>query len=254
MLMLRGCVLWLCVLLSLSAQAAPGDRIVRLATLEWPPYNSAALPDGGLNTALVRAAFARAGYRLEVVAMPWVRAVDTGKRDAAFDGYFPEYLSPEVRRDCFLSARAGESPVGLARLGDSSFLARSVDELTRYRVGVVSGYNNTEAFDDNVRKGVQQVDRAASDEQNLIKLLRRRVDLAIIDRNVLLWLLGHSPRLKGAAANVQFLEPPMQEQGLYICFKRSRRGQKLADAFAGGMLHVDTERFARDYMHRLSRQ
>lgn len=247
----RGLALLLGLLLVAPVLAARHDRLVRLATLEWPPYNSAALPDGGLNTALVRAAFARAGYRLQVVPMPWGRAVDKGQRDPAFDGYFPVYLASEVRRDCFLSARAGESPVGLARLDAASFYAARVEDLVRYRVGVVQGYHNTEAFDANVRSGLQQVDSAGSDEQNLLKLLHRRVDLAIIDRNVLRWLLLHSPRLQPAAASVQFLEPPLQVQGLYICFKRSRDGQRLADAFAGGLRGLDGEGFARDYMAHL---
>jgi polar amino acid transport system substrate-binding protein len=248
---LRAYAFMLCLLLAVPACAARHDQLVRLATLEWPPYNSAALPGGGLNTALVRRAFADAGYRLEVVQMPWVRAVDKGKNDPSFDGYFPEYLSPVVRHDCFLSARAGESPVGLVRRGDTSFYASNASELLRYRVGVVEGYNNTEQFDANVEKGLQQVDQAQTDGQNLIKLWSRRVDLAIVDRNVMRWLLAHDPRLQSHAGYFQFLEPPLQVQGLYICFKRNRHGQQLADAFSGGLLHINQEQFTRDYMNSL---
>jgi polar amino acid transport system substrate-binding protein len=246
----RRCLLLLS-LLPMTGFADGQGRLVRLATLEWPPYNSVALPGGGLNTSLVRQAFAKAGYRLEVVTMPWVRAVDKGTHDPAYDGFFPEYLSVGARRDCFLSARAGDSPVGLARLGSATITAGSIGELVHYRVGVVNGYNNTEAFDENVRKGLQQVDRAETDEQNLLKLLHHRVDLAIVDRNVMLWLLAHSPHLKPDAKAFQFVEPPLQVQGLYICFKRTPHGQQLSDAFSGGLMRVDVDRFSRRYLDEL---
>ena len=226
--------------------------VVRLATLEWPPYNSETLPQGGVNTALVRAAFAAAGYRLEVETFPWSAAVYKGLHDARFDGYFPEYLSPAARRDCYLSERAGESPVVLAKRKDSQYPpVRGVSDLARYRIGVVQGYNNTEAFDANVARGVQKVDVALSDEQNLDKLAHGRVALIIIDRNVMTWLLANSPRLRGQEALLDSLRPPLQVQGLYICFKRDAQGQTLADSFSGGLRHVDVDDFTRRYLSAL---
>ncbi|BEV73753.1 MULTISPECIES: ABC transporter substrate-binding protein [unclassified Paludibacterium] len=241
-------VLLCCGLSLMTAASADPARLVRLATLEWPPYNSAALPAGGFNTALVREALRLSGYRLEVVTLPWNSAVYKGLHDPRFDGYFPEYVSPAVRRNCFLSERAGESPVVLAKRTGKDYLVRGVTDLRHYLVGVVNGYNNTEAFDANVAKGVQRVDVAASDEQNLVKLVHGRVDLIIIDRYVMQWLLSNSARLAGIGSKVQTMEPPLQVQGLYVCFKRESRGQKLADRFSAGLRQIDVDRFTADYL------
>lgn len=234
-----------------AAARARHDELVRLATLDWPPYTNAALPDGGLTAALVREALSQAGYRLEVVPMPWPRAVASGLSNPKFDGYFPEYLSPDVRRQCFLSPSAGESPVVLAKRAKSDLTVRNLEQLSHHLVGVVNGYNNTEAFDANVNSGVQQIDRADSDEANLLKLASGRVDLIVIDRNVMQWQLARSRKLKPYAGTLDTLEPPLQLQGLYLCFKRTPHGQKLADAFARGIRRVNVADFTRAYLSSL---
>jgi polar amino acid transport system substrate-binding protein len=243
-------LLCLCQIWPVAARARH-DELVRLATLDWPPYTSAALPDGGLTVALVREALSQAGYRLEVVPMPWPRAVASGLNAAQFDGYFPEYLSPEVRRRCFLSPSAGESPLVLAKRKNTQIEIHGLNDLTHYRVGVVNGYNNTDAFDANVSSGLQKVDRADSDQANLQKLISGRVDLILIDRNVMQWQLTRSQKLQSHASDLEVLEPPLQLHGLYLCFKRSAHGQKLADAFSRGIRHVNVANFSHSYMEAL---
>jgi len=248
----RRLVVLLCLFQVWPAVArARHDELVRLATLDWPPYNSAALPGGGLNTALVRQALANAGYRLEVVTMPWTRAMASGRLDPKFDGYFPVYLSPQVRQQCYLSMSAGDSPVVLAKRKNLLPAPRTLDELSHYVVGVVNGYDNTEAFDLRVRQGAQPVDRADSDSANLLKLASGRVDLIIIDRNVMQWLLPRSPKLQPYAASLVAQEPPIAHQGLYLCFKRTLHGQKLADGFDRGILQMNIPAFSRDYLSTL---
>lgn len=248
----RPLVLLLCLLHAWPAEArARHDELVRLATLDWPPYNSADLPGGGLNTALVRQALANAGYRLEVVTMPWPRAMAAGRLDPQLDGYFPVYLSPQVRKQCYLSMSAGDSPLVLAKRKNLLPEPRTLDELSHYVVGVVNGYNNTEDFDLRVRQGTQPIDRADSDSANLLKLAGGRVDLIIIDRNVMQWLLPHTPKLQPYAASLVAQEPPIMHQGLYLCFKRTLHGQKLADGFDRGIRQINVPAFSRDYLSNL---
>jgi polar amino acid transport system substrate-binding protein len=232
-----------------AAHAAP-ELAVRLATLEWPPYNGSALPDGGGNTMLVRQAFERAGYRVEVVTMTWMRAKES-LNDPAFDGYFPVYLSPEVRRNCYLSERIGQSRLVLVERKASHFRVKNLDDLSHYLVGVVNGYHNKVEFDENVMSGKQQVDRADTDEANLAKLAEGRVDLIIIDENVMLWLLAHVPSLASVSSSVEALQPPLVDQGLYICFKRTVKGQQLSDDLTRGMKNIDIQASMKNYIYRL---
>jgi len=183
--------------------------------------------------------------------MPWMRSVQRGLHDPSFDGYFPEYLSPSVQRNCYVSAATGESPVVLAERKQSHLGVTAVSQLSRYLVGVVNGYNNTVEFDNAVASGKQPVDRANSDEENLEKLSKGRVDLIIIDENVMHWTLTHSPALMPFASSIEALQPPLIKQNLYVCFKRTRKGRKLAADFNEGLRHVDVPSFVHGYLMAL---
>jgi len=89
--------------------------LVRLAVSEWPPFTGEHLPGNGIGTDTLRQMLGRAGYQLELVWLPWTRAVRDGSgMDSKLDGYFPEYTTADTRRRCQLSAPIGMSVLGLA--------------------------------------------------------------------------------------------------------------------------------------------
>ncbi|HJW57643.1 MAG TPA: hypothetical protein VJ577_20465 [Burkholderiaceae bacterium] len=98
-----------------SASRAP---VIRLASSEWPPYVGKALPALGASTAVIRAALATAGYQLQVEFFPWRRTIAAAGHDSDFIGYFPEYMSAEVARNCILSMPIGTGPLGFAERAD----------------------------------------------------------------------------------------------------------------------------------------
>ena len=59
--------------------ADTGPRpLVRLAVSEWPPFAGEHLPGNGVGVDTLRQMLARAGYQLELVWLPWTRAVRDG--------------------------------------------------------------------------------------------------------------------------------------------------------------------------------
>src|SRR5688500_15785549 len=76
-----------------AAPAAAAEPVVRLASLEWEPYIGPRLPDQGYAAALVRAAFADQGMKVEISFYPWARALHLA-RTGAVDGLMPEYFNP----------------------------------------------------------------------------------------------------------------------------------------------------------------
>ena len=57
--------------LLLSLMATTSDTAdVTLTTLEWPPYTSPSLPEGGATTSIVRQAFENIGIEADVVFLP----------------------------------------------------------------------------------------------------------------------------------------------------------------------------------------
>ncbi len=219
--------------------AAAQDKIVRLTSLDWPPFSGDALKDKGAAVAVVRAAFAAVGYSVEVLFYPWNRAVAQVKDGGEFQGYFPEYAGAEVERDFTLSVPLGSSPLGFAERTAAPVSWSSLSDLAGKRIGVVDGYVNTEEFDSRIAKGELHADKANTDLTNLKKLLAERIDLAVIDRAVMNDLIRSTPDLKASADKLRFNSKILENKTLHIAFRKDAKGQELAKAFAEGLAKID---------------
>jgi polar amino acid transport system substrate-binding protein len=54
-----------------AGSARADDTLIRLTSLEWPPYVGEAVERQGASIAVVRAAAEAMGYRVEVCFLPW---------------------------------------------------------------------------------------------------------------------------------------------------------------------------------------
>lgn len=220
--------------LSFSILTASTAQAVVLTSLEWPPYTGAALPDQGKTSQVVRAAFSASGEALTIKFLPWQRAVDEAKVNPDVVGYFPEYLDP--KSSCLFSEPIGYGPLGFAQSRDKPVVWENLDDLKDKKIGVVSGYVNTQEFDNKVASNEIKVDSTNSDLQNLLKLSNGRLDLAVIDENVMNYLLTSEPKLKDVAAKINFNEKKLENKTLHVCFTDSPAGkialQRFNDALA----------------------
>jgi len=207
------------------AHAAP-----MLASTTWPPYVDEALADGGSLSAVLMPTLQGIAPGLRIAYFPWRRTVMTGLRQEGYVGYFPEYDSPEVRQQCYLSRSIGHSPVGFAYLKKGHFDWKTLDDLKGLQLGTVSGYVNDEAFDDKVARGVLRVDTVSTDMMNVQKLLVHRVDVIVIDRNVFEYLLTR-PELRTRRDLLVFHPRLLRQHSLHICFRRTEEGLRLQTAF-----------------------
>lgn len=222
---------------------------VQLATLEWPPYTSPHLPDGGLSTHIARQAFARLGMDLKVTFLPWQRAVRlAAEPDSPYVGYFPEYLPPTPTQ-WRISASLGISPLGFAMRADRPIEWQTLGDLAPYRIGTVSGYINTAQFDAMAAAGSLRVESATSDELNLLKLTRQRLDMVVIDREVFHFLMNESPRLSPWRGAIQFSPHTLEQKSLHIMFKPDR--EVLRRRFDEALQHLDIPRLTQEYRQRL---
>lgn len=214
---------------------------VKLTSLEWPPYTSESLKEQGASVAVAKAAFEAMGHELIVEFYPWKRAVHLAKEDSAYDGYFPEYFSEELKKDFILSEPMGSGPLGFAELKSNPVTWNSLEDLKRFRVGVVGGYVNTAEFDEMVAKGQLKASVASDDVKNILKLASGRSDLAVVDQNVLSFLLSSDASLKSAAADIQFNSRLLEDKQLYVCFKKGPRGEKISKIFNEGLTKIDVK-------------
>lgn len=221
------------------------EKIIRLATLEWPPYNGLLLPQEGIATRIATLAARAAGFRLLTSYDEWTKTVEKGSKSPSFDGFFPEYYTKERENSCHLSQSIGSSILGVATLKKNAFVWNELSDLSRYTLGVVDGYSNGEAFDALVRDKKQAVELSPSDAVNTQKLLQGKISAIVIDRNVLRYTLS---RLK-AKDIVAFNNKPIAELTLHVCFQRTPNGLKLKNEFDKGLKQVNIKRAEAEYLN-----
>jgi len=212
---------------------------VKLTSLEWPPYSGQDLPNQGASIAVAKAAFEAMGHTLEVDFFPWSRAVALAKSDDSYVGYFPEYL---YESDDFLfSQPMGKGPLGFVEQTSNPIQWESLDDLKAYQIGVVQDYVNTAELDAMIASGEIDAPAVTSDSQNVLKVALGRVDVAVVDSNVLDFLLANDPRVSKVKGKVQMNDKLLVTKDLYIAFKNNSAGQRWKKIFDEGLTKIDVQ-------------
>lgn len=235
-----------------SSPGLAGDRTVVLASLEWPPYTGKTLKEQGALAKIVREAFAAMGYKLEIRFLPWNRGLDEVRNASGIDGYFPEYDSRERREEFHYSDAMGKSPLGFAKRTSHDASWGSIDDLERLTIGVVTGYVNTQQFDDRVRQGRIRTDEASNDVLNLRKALAGRVDMAVADLNVFNYLMNRDHFLLAHRDEMAIDARLLGINDLFVCFKWTESGLRLKEIFNEGLDRINALDIQRDYFETLS--
>lgn len=233
----------------LSFSAVASDKVVELTSLSWPPYSGSTLKGQGASVAVAKAAFKAMGYELKVSFYPWNRAVRLAKdKNSKYAGYFPEYYSADIAKEFIFSEPMGSSPLGFAELKSNPINWSSLDDLKPYRIGVVQGYVNTAEFDKMIHNKKLKSSSTISDNNNLKKLAAGRLDLAVVDRNVLKYLINTDKQLKKSAHNIQLNPTLLENKNLYICFKQTQYGQQLARIYNQGLKKINIPAIIAQYI------
>lgn len=241
----------LLVCMVLSSIAFADDRRVVLTTLEWPPYSGENLPGQGASVEIVRAAFAAMGYEVEFRFLPWLRAYDQALHSHDVDGIFPEYYSAERAKHFIFSDVIGKSYLGFAQRINVHRRWESINDLARYKIGVVKGYVNTPEFDQMVGAGRIEVDASVSDLFNLRKVAAGRVDMSVVDLNVFRYLMHTDRTLQQDRGQLYVNSRLLGVSSLHVAFRNGRSGENIQRIFNQGLrtLHVmDMQRRYIDYM------
>lgn len=232
--------------LSMSALSASAQqKTIVLTSLEWPPYAGEKVAQQGASVAVVRAAAQAMGYKLDVKFVPWSRAVAMAQDPkSGVQGYFPEYHSDQVAKDFVLSDPIGTGPLGFVEQTAAPVKWASLADLKGKAIGTVRDYVNTTEFDTKAAKGELKVDVAGDDLTNIKKVGAGRMPLAVIDKNVLAYMLRTEPGLASVKGKVQFNAKLLEDKALYIAFQRSPAGQEAAKVINAGMKKIDAKGIA----------
>lgn len=201
----------------MAAPVLAGD--VKVTTLDWCPYTCAGMTNGGVTTEVLRRLMGADGDTLRFEIVPWQRAVATAE-EPGYVGYFPEY--PGAQEKFILSKPIGSSPLGLAHLRGQP-VGDDIDALAKLKVGVVAGYLNGEKIDQAIKDGRIKPDEAKDDATNLRKLAAGRVDVVVIDKFVMAYLLHTDETLRPLADKLAF-GTVLQDITLHVAFNKSPAG------------------------------
>lgn len=233
--------LWCCLLLLLhaapaasalaaattaSATAPATTQVIKLTSLDWPPYTGADLPEQGEVTLFLRTLFGELGYQLQVDFLPWplaVARVHSGKEGHL--GYFPEY--PLTSPDYLQTVAIGYSELGLVERRDNPLLLTDARQLAGLRFGVVQDYLNMVKLDLLIVAGELKPQISQSDRANVLKVLSGELDAAVIDNRVLQYLLLHDKEIKPGAAKLQFSQSLKEHKSLHLVLKNTAQNVEL---------------------------
>ncbi|QKJ66318.1 transporter substrate-binding domain-containing protein [Deefgea piscis] len=193
--------------LSLSCSA----QKLRLLAAEYPPYTSQAMPTQGALIEVVQKTLAPR-YQLEIVFVPWARALNELKANRA-DGIIGVWPNSYVDRGFRAS-----SPIFISKLGFYVPTAQRVPllDLTQLRGRLAGGVRNY-GYPTTLYKTGVRIDAAHDDLSNLKKLAIGRISLAILEKAVGEYLLTQ-PELAPIADKVSWQEPAFAEAALSIAF------------------------------------
>jgi len=194
---------------------------ITLATDSFAPYYGPKLVNNGYFTQLVKEAFKRKGYELNVKFVPWKRALEHSK-SGNYDGLLGAY-SNEERRDFFeYSKKIDQTQIVFFTKKNRNISYDKLSDLSRYIIGVVRAYHYTKEFDK--AKKYLHIFEANHLKHNIKLLIHDRVDLILGSKKVILSLLSkHYPE---HISQVKFITPILQSNKLYITISKKRKNYK----------------------------
>lgn len=201
-----------CLLLSCGVRAD-----LRLATLEYPPYCSQSLPQGGSIVELTTRAFATQGYKVQVDFMPWAR-VRAALHSGHYQGALALWPREVVEEKLHASRPLFYSELGFFVRKDTPIDFKDLAELKGRKVGVVRGYG----YPTSVLHSGFSAEEAVDDISNLRKLDARRFDLVLLERAVGQYLIATDKHLRG---KLQWQPPALERIPLLAGFTEPRAGQ-----------------------------
>jgi len=200
-------------------------KTVVLGAMEYPPYYGRELKNFGPLIEIVVESYRHSGYEVEIVFLPFARAMYLSKA-GEIDGVVGPWYSKKRAESLFYSMPMIDNRMVFFKRKGESISYEDFSDLKQqgYRLGSVHGYMlPTGLLESGIT--IYQVTR----EEQLLKILRgKRVDLVVLDKGAAQYALKQ-PGLSGVESNVEWMEPTLERtpQYLVISKKTAQAAEKL---------------------------
>jgi polar amino acid transport system substrate-binding protein len=82
----------------------------------------------------------------------------------------------------------------------------------------------------------------------LLKLVNNRLDLAVIDKNVMNYLFKTDESLAKKSSEAQFNMKILEDKKLFICFKKGKEGERLAAIYNEGLKKINISEIMQEFL------
>ncbi len=192
-----------------------------VVTLHYPPY--AYEENGevkGFSADLLKEVFRRMDIPMQIKVLPWKRAlkmVKDGKADAVFLAFKTEDREKfaDFPEEVFIT-----EPTSLFVRKDSDITwDGELSSMSTYKFARPLGYSSGTDFDNAVKNGViPHIEGSGSPQITIRKLIKRRVDILVANRYVILDELKKMDKV----GEIKELKPVINEDPSYLAFSKKR--------------------------------
>ena len=149
----------------------------------WPPYHSIEDSQADFMTQKIKSVFADSGLELDIHYMPWQRArsnVVSKESDISIS-----WIKNHSRQADFLFSKPiGKSETVFYAKSQSDLSIDNIQSLKDLKVGHVRGYSLPPEVKQAIDNNQCTLDLSKDDHQNLLKLIRGRVDVIVTEQRV----------------------------------------------------------------------
>lgn len=197
----------------------------RMTSLDWQPYTGRYLEDEGFVTKIVRDKLATKNIGLQVDFRPFDRAIGEVVTDRAVAMY--PIWAVEDREGFIASKKIAESLLAAMHKSDRNIEWEDLDSLfKKYRVGYIKSYTYSDKVKSAIKKYPNKVDEAKNEMALMRALYYGRIDVALTDPRVMLYLVKVE-KLDGIVAHEKIIE----KKPLVILFKDDEEGRRKLTLF-----------------------
>ena len=217
----------ICLIYSLPAGA--NENKVVLAYVDYPPYYGKNLVNGGPITEIIIHSYNNVGYEVKLEFVPWARGLK-GAKEGTYDGLFSAWYRKDREQWFVFSSPLPPNEIGFFKRKGENINIDSFDDLKPYRIGIVLGYSNPPGF----KEANLKIQEVSTDKQNLLKLAMNRIDLAMTDKKLGIYVIRSE--IPEYTDKLEWIDPPIEVVNQYLMIsKQAKDFQQKMDAFNLGL-------------------
>jgi polar amino acid transport system substrate-binding protein len=229
---------YLLLVLFMMASLAHGQDVL-LAIGGYAPYIDKSQANKGFLSEIVVKAFKKEGLNAILEFKPWKRieATEIEENQRVSFGWIKTH--ERSKRWLYSDVIMNTTTVFITPKA-KGFKWSTLDDLKPFRIGVSRGYSYGNEFD--AMRAQFKIQEAASDEQNIKKLVNGRIDIFPIDPYVGARIIRDKLSSEEAAKLVMVSEPNLGEDGMFaVCSKKYSSCESLLNKFNAGLAKMKSE-------------